>query len=64
MFELYLGVTLFQPHDNHEHLAMMERVLGVIPARIVMLAISEFSFWLMFKKHFPPTQEVKNQIFL
>ena len=28
MFELYLGFTLFQTHDNREHLAMMERILG------------------------------------
>ena len=25
IFELYSGVTLFQTHDNREHLAMMER---------------------------------------
>lgn len=34
MFELYLGSTLFQTHDNLEHLAMMERILGAIPYRI------------------------------
>lgn len=34
MFELYLGVTLFQTHDNREHLAMMERILGPIPYRM------------------------------
>lgn len=33
MFELYLGITLFQTHDNREHLAMMERILGPIPSR-------------------------------
>ncbi|XP_033221930.1 dual specificity protein kinase CLK2 isoform X2 [Belonocnema kinseyi] len=31
LFELYLGITLFQTHDNREHLAMMERILGSIP---------------------------------
>lgn len=31
IFELYLGLTLFQTHDNREHLAMMERILGSIP---------------------------------
>lgn len=31
IFELYLGITLFQTHDNREHLAMMERILGSIP---------------------------------
>ena len=35
IFELALGVTLFQTHDNREHLAMMERILGPVPARMV-----------------------------
>lgn len=30
IFELYSGVTMFQTHDNREHLAMMERILGTI----------------------------------
>jgi len=34
LFELYLGFTLFQTHDNTEHLAMMERILGPIPYRM------------------------------
>ncbi|XP_063243450.1 dual specificity protein kinase CLK2 isoform X4 [Bacillus rossius redtenbacheri] len=34
VFELYLGITLFQTHDNREHLAMMERILGPIPYRM------------------------------
>lgn len=34
MFELYLGMTLFQTHDNREHLAMMERILGPLPYRM------------------------------
>lgn len=34
MFELYLGMTLFQTHDNREHLAMMERILGPMPYRM------------------------------
>lgn len=34
MFELYMGITLFQTHDNREHLAMMERILGSIPYRM------------------------------
>ena len=33
MFELYLGFTLFQTHDNREHLAMMDKILGAIPER-------------------------------
>ena len=34
LFELALGFTLFQTHDNREHLAMMERILGRIPSRM------------------------------
>jgi len=34
LFEFAMGVTLFQTHDNLEHLAMMERVLGPVPARM------------------------------
>eukprot|EP00088_Acartia_fossae_P004137 TRINITY_DN11760_c1_g1_i1.p1 TRINITY_DN11760_c1_g1~~TRINITY_DN11760_c1_g1_i1.p1 ORF type:complete len:420 (+),score=34.47 TRINITY_DN11760_c1_g1_i1:25-1260(+) len=34
LFELVMGVTLFQTHENREHLAMMERVLGPIPSRL------------------------------
>uniref|UniRef100_A0A915CZM8 Protein kinase domain-containing protein n=1 Tax=Ditylenchus dipsaci TaxID=166011 RepID=A0A915CZM8_9BILA len=35
MFELYMVcITLFQTHDNREHLAMMERILGAIPYRM------------------------------
>jgi CDC-like kinase len=33
MFELYLGFTLFQTHDNREHLAMMEKILGPFPSQ-------------------------------
>jgi serine/threonine protein kinase len=32
LLELYAGEALFQTHDNAEHLAMMERVLGPVPA--------------------------------
>ena len=28
--------TLFQTHDNREHLAMMERILGPLPVRMAM----------------------------
>ena len=34
MFELALGHTLFQTHENKEHLAMMERILGPIPGKM------------------------------
>ena len=34
VFELHQGATLFQTHDNREHLAMMERILGPIPHKL------------------------------
>jgi len=30
-----MGVTMFQTHSNREHLAMMERILGPIPHRMI-----------------------------
>lgn len=35
IFELALGITLFQTHDNREHLAMMERILQPLPKRMI-----------------------------
>jgi len=43
VFECALGVTLFQTHDNREHLAMMERVLGPLPQR--MAARSQLKYF-------------------
>lgn len=34
MFELYRGFTLFQTHNNREHLGMMETILGPLPPRM------------------------------
>lgn len=42
MFELYLGITLFQTHDNREHLAMMERILGPIPYKYALINKKNF----------------------
>lgn len=36
MFQLALGFTVFQTHDNREHLAMLERFLGLVPMRIAL----------------------------
>lgn len=44
MFELYTGYTLFQTHDNREHLAMMERILGTIPYRMAKKTKAGY-FW-------------------
>ncbi|CAL8355263.1 unnamed protein product [Merluccius merluccius] len=35
LVEYYLGTTLFQTHDSKEHLAMMERILGPIPTKLL-----------------------------
>eukprot|EP00250_Pteridium_aquilinum_P021710 c25203_g1_i10 orf=2062-2427(+) len=35
MVELCSGDVLFQTHENLEHLAMMERVLGPIPSHVI-----------------------------
>ncbi|XP_023685806.1 dual specificity protein kinase CLK2 [Paramormyrops kingsleyae] len=35
LFEYYQGFTLFQTHDNREHLAMMERIQGPIPSKMI-----------------------------
>ncbi|XP_005946705.1 dual specificity protein kinase CLK2b [Haplochromis burtoni] len=35
LFEYYKGFTLFQTHDNKEHLAMIERVQGPIPQKMI-----------------------------
>ncbi|KAI3382723.1 hypothetical protein SNEBB_007276 [Seison nebaliae] len=45
LFELYVGYTLFQTHDNKEHLAMMERILGPIPYRMVKKSKKTKYFW-------------------
>ncbi|KAG8928430.1 dual specificity protein kinase kns1 [Tulasnella sp. 417] len=34
LVEFYTGVALFQTHDNLEHLAMMEAVMGKMPTRM------------------------------
>lgn len=44
LFELYLGMTLFQTHDNREHLAMMERILGPLPYRMARKTKTSYFF--------------------
>jgi CDC-like kinase len=44
MFELYLGITLFQTHDNREHLAMMERILGTVPYRMARKSKTKYFY--------------------
>ncbi|XP_063054240.1 dual specificity protein kinase CLK2b isoform X2 [Engraulis encrasicolus] len=35
LFEYYQGYTLFQTHDNREHLAMMQRIQGPLPSKMI-----------------------------
>ncbi|XP_056142468.1 dual specificity protein kinase CLK2-like isoform X1 [Lampris incognitus] len=35
LFEYYQGFTMYQTHDNKEHLAMMERIQGPLPQRMI-----------------------------
>ncbi|KAL2084725.1 hypothetical protein ACEWY4_020243 [Coilia grayii] len=35
LFEYYQGYTLFQTHDNREHLAMMQRMQGPLPPKMI-----------------------------
>ncbi|CAJ0583198.1 unnamed protein product, partial [Mesorhabditis spiculigera] len=44
LFELYTGVTLFQTHENREHLAMMERILGSVPARMIKRSKTKYFY--------------------
>uniref|UniRef100_A0A1I8JNS0 Protein kinase domain-containing protein n=1 Tax=Macrostomum lignano TaxID=282301 RepID=A0A1I8JNS0_9PLAT len=44
LFELYTGFTLFQTHENREHLAMMERILGHVPYRMTRNSRAGY-FW-------------------
>ncbi|XP_034943238.1 dual specificity protein kinase CLK2 isoform X2 [Chelonus insularis] len=49
LFELYLGITLFQTHDNREHLAMMERILGPIPHRMARKTKTKYFYYGKFE---------------
>lgn len=44
LFELYMGFTLFQTHDNREHLAMMERILGPIPFKMAQMTKTKYFY--------------------
>jgi len=50
LVELCLGKTLFQTHENLEHLAMMERVLGPLPHRMIKKADRKSKIFSAWKK--------------
>ncbi|XP_076010878.1 dual specificity protein kinase CLK2b [Genypterus blacodes] len=45
LFEYYEGFTLYQTHDNKEHLAMMERIHGPIPQRMIQRSRKQKYFY-------------------
>jgi len=45
VFEMALGSTVFQTHEDKEHLAMMERVLGRLPTRMVNRSRVKYFNW-------------------
>ncbi|XP_061676512.1 dual specificity protein kinase CLK2-like isoform X2 [Syngnathoides biaculeatus] len=45
LFEYYKGFTLYQTHDNKEHLAMMEQIHGPIPQRMVQRSRKQNYFY-------------------
>ena len=56
LFELYTGITMFQTHDNREHIAMMERILGAIPWRMAMRSKTKYfnrHGWLVWDEDSP-----------
>ena len=40
LVEFYTGMALFQTHDNLEHLAMMEMVMGKMPENVAREAVN------------------------
>ncbi|KAJ7311149.1 hypothetical protein JRQ81_006753 [Phrynocephalus forsythii] len=49
LFEYYRGFTLFQTHENREHLVMMEKILGPIPQHMIRKT-SELSCFTAYRK--------------
>jgi len=62
LVEFFTGDALFQTHDNLEHLAMMNSVLGPLPPHMVMSANKEgqkFFFKESKKLRYPTTKTTK-----
>ncbi|KAG0735570.1 hypothetical protein G6F57_013657 [Rhizopus arrhizus] len=56
LVEFFTGEALFQTHDNIEHLAMMESVLGPIPTHMIHNASKEAKNWFINNKlKYPPS---------
>ncbi|XP_056301197.1 dual specificity protein kinase CLK2-like isoform X1 [Pseudoliparis swirei] len=44
LFEYYEGFTMYQTHDNKEHLAMMESIQGPVPQRMIQSSVKQKYF--------------------
>ncbi|KAK4688601.1 hypothetical protein P7C73_g1495, partial [Tremellales sp. Uapishka_1] len=61
LVEFFTGDALFQTHDNLEHLAMMEVVMGKMPSRMVDKGrLKKPEFFKGNKVDFPNTQVSKS----
>eukprot|EP01112_Ceratiomyxa_fruticulosa_P008031 TRINITY_DN2082_c0_g1_i1.p1 TRINITY_DN2082_c0_g1~~TRINITY_DN2082_c0_g1_i1.p1 ORF type:complete len:471 (+),score=64.07 TRINITY_DN2082_c0_g1_i1:256-1668(+) len=49
LIELYTGSVLFQTHDNREHLALMESILGDFPSHLIVKSRKRYKY---FKNNF------------
>jgi hypothetical protein len=47
LLELYTGEALFQTHENLEHLAMMEKILGKLPRAMTQRLLFLFFFFVL-----------------
>lgn len=52
LVELYQGELLFATHDNVEHLALMERIIGPFPRRMIQVAKNSSSQSALAKQAF------------
>lgn len=61
LVEFYTGVALYQTHDNLEHLAMMEMVMGRMPERFARRGTSQKAEYFKenYKLDWPPAKATK-----
>lgn len=61
LVEFYTGVALYQTHDNLEHLAMMEMVMGRMPERFARKGAAQKTEYFKenYKLDWPPAKATK-----
>jgi dual-specificity kinase len=61
LVEFYTGVALYQTHDNLEHLAMMEMVMGRMPERFARKGTTQKAEYFKenYKLDWPPAKATK-----